>query len=59
MSKRRIGMEVFGFVFGMVGLSLASVALYRIDNLEKKLKQFDVIPREFDSEKEQKEDESE
>ena len=41
--------------FGILGFVLAVVCLGRINNLEKKLKQFDVIPRDFDSEKEPKE----
>lgn len=46
-------------VFGMFGFIMAMVCLVRIDNLEKKLKQFDVIPRDFDSGKEPKEAEPE
>jgi hypothetical protein len=49
------GMEVFG----VVGFVMAVICLSRINNLEKKLKQFDVIPRDFNSEKEPKEAESE
>ena len=45
--------------FGLMGFVMAMVCLVRINNLEKKLKQFDVIPRDFDSEKEPKEDEPE
>lgn len=45
--------------FGLLGFIMAVVCLVRIDNLEKKLKQFDVIPRDFDSGKEPKEAESE
>jgi len=41
--------------FGLMGFVVAMVCLVRINNLEKKLKQFDVIPRDFDSEKEPKE----
>jgi hypothetical protein len=44
---------------GVLGFILAVVCLGRINNLEKKLKQFDVIPRDFNSEKEPKEAESE
>jgi hypothetical protein len=42
-------MGVMGFLFGFLAFCLAGAALHRIRNLEKKLKQFDVIPREFDS----------
>lgn len=52
-------MDVVGFAMGIAGLAMALVALYRIENLEKKLKQFDVIPRDFDSGAEQAKDESE
>ena len=45
--------------FGILGFIMAVVCLVRINNLEKKLKQFDVIPRDFDSGKEPKEGESE
>ena len=48
-------METMGFVFGLIGFVMASNAVRRISNLEKKLKQFDVIPRDFNSEKEPKE----
>jgi hypothetical protein len=41
--------------FGMIGFVIAVVCLVRINNLEKKLKQFDVIPRDFDPGKEPKE----
>lgn len=42
-------------VFGLMGFVMAMVCFVRINNLEKKLKQFDVIPRDFDSDKEPKE----
>jgi hypothetical protein len=45
--------------FGLLGFVMAVVCLVRINNLEKKLKQFDVIPRDFDSGKEPKEAERE
>ena len=45
--------------FGLIGFVMAMVCLVRINNLEKKLKQFDVIPRDFDSGKEPKEAEPE
>lgn len=43
-------MDAFG-VFGFLGFVMAAGALHRIRNIEKKLKQFDVIPRDFDSRK--------
>ena len=55
-------MDSFGYLafpFGMLGFIFSLNALSRISNLEKKLKQFDVIPRNFDSEKEPKEAEAE
>jgi hypothetical protein len=52
-------METMGFTFGILGFVFALNAISRVANLEKKLKQFDVIPRDFDSEKEPKEAESE
>jgi hypothetical protein len=42
-------METIGFTMGVTGFVFALIALQRIANLEKKLKQFDVIPRDFDS----------
>ncbi len=44
------GMEVFG----LVGFVMAMSCMFRINNLEKKLKQFDVIPHDFNSEEEPK-----
>lgn len=49
-------MDVIGMTFGIVGLVFGLLAYYRIDNLENKLKQFDVIPSDFDSSIEPKED---
>ena len=46
-------MDSFG-VFGLMGFVMSMVCLVRINNLDKKLKQFDVIPRDFNSEKEPK-----
>ena len=43
-------MDAFG-IFGFLGFLMATGALARIRNIEKKLKQFDVIPRDFDSRK--------
>lgn len=40
-------MEIMGFMMGAVGLIFGLIALLRVGNLEKKLKEFDVIPRDF------------
>lgn len=42
-------MDVLGYVFGIAGIAIGLIAWIRIENLEKKLKQFDVIPNEYDS----------
>ena len=52
-------METMAFMLGALGFTFGLNAFVRIGNLEKKLKQFDVIPRDFDSGKDQKEAESE
>ena len=52
-------MHVLGFIFGFLAFCMAGAALHRIRNLERKLKQFDVIPRDFNSRIEPKEGESE
>jgi hypothetical protein len=47
-------MDVFGimaFTFALPALAFAIMNHERINRLENKLKDFDVIPREFDSEK--------
>lgn len=44
-------MEIVGFMNGTLGLVFALIALARVGNLEKKLKQFDVIPHGFDPDK--------
>ena len=46
-------MDVFGiisFTFALPALGMAIMNQTRINNLEKKLKEFDVIPQEFTSE---------
>ena len=46
-------MDVFGimgFTFALSALAMAIMNQMRINNLEKKLKEFDVIPQEFKSE---------
>ena len=51
-------METFGimaFTFALPALGFAIKNHERINNLEKKLKAFDVIPREFNSEMPEKE----
>lgn len=42
-------MDIMGMVFGVTGIAFGLIAWVRIDNLEKKLKRFDVIPDDFDS----------
>ncbi len=41
---------IIAFTFGLAGLGMAVKNHERINVLEKKLKDFDVIPREFSSE---------
>lgn len=50
-------METMGFTFGVTGFVFGLMAFVRVGNLEKKLKQFDVIPRDFDSGKDLKDGE--
>ena len=52
-------METMAWAFGALGFIFGMTALVRVGNLEKKLKQFDVIPRDFDSGKDQKDAEAE
>ena len=52
-------METMAWAFGASWIHLGMTALVRVGNLEKKLKQFDVIPRDFDSGKDQKDAEPE
>lgn len=50
-------MDVLGimaFTFALPALAFAIKNHERINNLEKKLKDFDVIPKEFDSEQPEK-----
>lgn len=45
--------SILGFVFGMmgmVGFTFAVIAIARIDNLTKKLKELEIIPEDFESE---------
>ena len=51
-------METFGimaFIFALPALAFAIMNRERINNLEKKLKAFDVIPKEFNSERPEQE----
>lgn len=48
-------MDVLAFTFAMMALGVAVFVYLRVDNLEKKLKGFDVIPREFSSREPEKE----
>jgi hypothetical protein len=43
-------MEVIGFIFGMAGISFATIALARIGKLEKQLKEAGVLKADFSSE---------
>jgi len=52
-------MESMSWIFGTLGFIFGLNAFVRVGNLEKKLKEFDVIPRDFNSEKDQKEAASE
>ena len=48
-------MDVFAiisFTFALVALGIVVMNQTRINNLEKKLKEFDVIPQEFKSDEE-------
>jgi len=51
-------MEVLAFCLSAAGLTFALMALGRISNIEKKLKDFDVIPRDFDPDAEPQDAES-
>lgn len=42
-------MDIFGAVFSLAGVVIGLFAWMRVENLEKKLKRFDVIPNDFDS----------
>jgi len=44
------GLTVTAFAFALTALSLAVYLFIRIENIEKKLKDFDVIPKDFSSE---------
>lgn len=49
---------ILGFVFGvigMVGFTFSIIAIARIDNLTKKLKELEVIPEDFESSNSKKE----
>ena len=42
-------MAVIGFVFGMAGLAFAVIANNRLDKLEAKLKDLDILDKDFSS----------
>lgn len=42
-------MEIIGFVFGMAGLVFAMMANSRINKLEDKLKELEVLDKDFES----------
>lgn len=42
-------MEILGSVFGLGGIVLATMAWIRVENLERKLRKFDVIPGDYHS----------
>jgi len=49
-------METMAFMFGALGFAFGLNAFVRLNNIEKKLKLFDVIPRDFNSEKDLREE---
>jgi len=51
-------LSVLAFTFAMMALGIAVFVYMRLDNLEKKLKKFDVIPKEFSSQEPEKESSS-
>ena len=42
-------MDIIGWGLGSAGIVFGLIAWIRVENLEKKLKQFDVIPNDYDS----------
>lgn len=42
-------MDIIGFTFGVVGIAFGLMAWIRTESLEKKLKELNVIPNEYDS----------
>lgn len=42
-------MDILGVTFGLAGMVFALIAWFRVENLEKKLKRFDVVPDDYDS----------
>ena len=42
-------MDILGSGFGLAGIVFGLIAWIRVENLEKKLKRFDVIPNDYDS----------
>ena len=44
-------MESIGFIFGLFGFMLGALAFFRMNALEKKLKETGVLDGKFDSQK--------
>lgn len=42
-------MEIIGFIFGMTGLAMGILAYFRVDKLEKKLKETGIVDKDFSS----------
>ena len=42
-------MDIVGSVLGLGGVVLAAIAWIRVENLERKLRKFDVIPGDYHS----------
>ncbi len=42
-------MAILGFIFGMTGLSFGLIAYIRLDNLEKQLKESEILDQDFSS----------
>ena len=42
-------MEIIGFIFGLTGLAIGILAYFRVDKLEKKLKETGIIDKDFSS----------
>lgn len=49
-------MKGSGSIFGLLGLVFSLWTLFRVHNLEKKLQQLGVIPKDFDSSEEEEAD---
>ncbi|NQV49977.1 MAG: hypothetical protein HQ507_05750 [Candidatus Marinimicrobia bacterium] len=42
-------MDIIGFIFGLAGLSFALIANSRLNKLEEKLKELEVLEKDFSS----------